>query len=243
MDWIKQLVKREFRLRPKMSPPAGTNPYHIHHGTIPVLLSAAHSTRHQRNGQSKFGEEFTAGFAQLVAEQSGAFAFYPRFQQMDDPNFSAESPYKTQLAQLITQHNIQFVLDIHGCTNRHHIGLALGTINGRSCPNIEPILIRHFIEHGWQPLPPSQLHTLCDLHPNHFVVNWRKFAGGIRQHTTTRFVSQTLGIEAAQLEICSTLRVPFVSWGNNSFRGDSIGIQKTLEMLITAIEEISYTVR
>ena len=243
MDWIAELTRREFQLRPKLPTPPDQSPYHLHKGSIPVLLSASHSTYHMRNGKWKFSEAFSAGFAQLVAEQTGAFAFYPRFAQADDPNFSAESPYKDALKQIIQQHNIRFVLDIHGCLNRHGIGLALGTINGRSCPMVEPTLNAVLIEQGWQRLQPVEVAQLNKLHPYHFVINLPKFAGGVRQHTVTRFVSETLGVEAAQLEICSTMRVPIERWKNNQFEGDKQGIARTLQMLVVAIRKIPYAVR
>ncbi|MGB1251691.1 MAG: hypothetical protein ACPG8W_13820, partial [Candidatus Promineifilaceae bacterium] len=220
MDWIHALMQHEFQLRPKTPAPENESPYHLHMGSHPVLISASHSTYHMRNGRRKHAEGFTSGFAQLIAEHSGAFAFYPRFLQVEDPNFSAESAYKTELARIVNEHDIRFILDIHGCTDRHHIGLALGTINGRSCPTIEPILSAQFVAHGWTQLSPTEVAGLSELHQYHFVVNLPKFAGGVRQHTTTRFAVDSLGIEAAQLEVCSNLRVPLVRWGKNWFEGD-----------------------
>ncbi len=241
MNWIEELKQREWRLRPRTALPDNTEPYFLHVGHAPILLTAAHSTFHQRKGRRKFGEAFTAGFAQLVAEQSGAFAFYPCFEQVDDPNFSAESPFKTQLQQIIADHNIRFVLDIHGMTNRNRIGLALGTINGQSCRTIEPAIVSHFAKSGWHAYSPTEVNAFTQLKQCGFVVNLPRFAGGTKQHTVTRFASQTVGIEAAQLEICSNLRVPFERWGNNTFEGDCAAIERTLKMLVKLIGEISTT--
>lgn len=242
MDWISELKRREFNLRPKSPPPPEADRYYFHEGSVPVLLSASHSTFHWRKGRYKHGEAFTAGFAQLVAEQSGAYALYPRFRQEDDPNFSAESPYKSRLRHIVETHHIQFVLDIHGCSNRHRVGLALGTINSASCPTAEPALCGHFEQQGWRRLPPSSVSTLPELRSDHYVVNLPRFAGGVRQKTTTQFAACELGVEAAQLEICSTLRVPLEEWGDKRFEGDVDAIEKTLKMLVGAVAKIKQAV-
>ena len=122
-------------------------PFTYQPGTIPVLLSAPHGAAHRRNGRLKVEDEYTAAFVRLVAAETGSHIIYTRYQSDTDPNWDRQTPYKEQLRQIIREHQIAFVLDIHGMSNRHKIGLAVGTINGRSCPRHESCIVR-VLENG-----------------------------------------------------------------------------------------------
>jgi N-formylglutamate amidohydrolase len=123
-------------------PPADGEPSFRHErGRLPVLLSAPHGAAHRRDGRYKEEDEFTAAFARLIAERTGAHVLYVFARLEDDPNWDRDSPYKTHLRRLVGEHGIHFVMDIHGMSNRHKFGIAVGTMCGASCPGRHEALI------------------------------------------------------------------------------------------------------
>ena len=207
-EMMAQLVELETAVSPIQLPPSNTPAFTHTPGTIPLLLSAPHSASHWRKGRLKKEEGFTAAITRYVAAHTGAHALYTHYQSTKDPNWHKDAPYKQALEHTINQHQIRFVLDIHGMSNRHKIGLVLGTINGRSCP---PAHERHIIHtltnNGFCQTSAAHARHLPKLDWQQFIVNHPRFTGGVTSHTVTRLVSQEVGIPAAQLELCTLLRV------------------------------------
>lgn len=242
---MNQLLRRLQLLEQSVSyyspPPAGELPFSYEPGSVPILLSAPHGAAHQRNGRLKEEDEYTTALVRLVAAETGAHALYTRYQSDTDPNWDRQTPYKEQLRQIIREHRIVFVLDIHGMSNRHKIGLAVGTINGRSCPQHEPHIVRMLENGRFKQITQAQATQFSQLQTDHFVLNHSRFTGGVRNHTVTRFVSQELNTPAAQLELCSSLRVVKREWREAGhkwprlFQGDPNGIDQTVKTLISLV--------
>jgi hypothetical protein len=243
---LQQLTALETAVAYTTLPPPGQTAGHHSPGHIPILLSAPHSTAHQRNGRIKEEEEFTAAFVQYLAAQTGAHAFYAPFQSAIDPNWYKDAPYKSALQQVITRHNIRFVLDVHGMSNRYKIGLALGTMNGRSCPQHETLLVDTLAAQGFAPTSQTSSKKLERLQWNRLVLNHNRFTGGLSHHTVTRFVAETMGVAAAQLELCSMVRI--VKRGSHRdwripFHGDPQGIETAVCALITLINRLNHALQ
>ena len=83
-------------------------------GRIPVLVSAPHGAAHTRDGKYKGEDEFTAGFARLIGEESGAHCIYARRKSKTDPNAATDAPYKDMVRQICGRNEIRFVIDLHG---------------------------------------------------------------------------------------------------------------------------------
>ncbi len=214
-------------------------------GSIPILISAPHSTAHERNGRIKEEEEFTSAFAQHIANLTGAHAFYTQYQSARDPNWYSDAPYKQALHHTIKQHNIQFVLDLHGMSNRYKIGLALGTMNGRSCPAYEPALLNSLHEGGFTSVSQKTARTIKKIKWDHLIVNHKRFTGGLASDTITRFVSQNIGVPAAQLELSSSVRI--VRRGSHRgwrmpFYGDPVAIETAVTTLIALIHNVHHAI-
>jgi hypothetical protein len=169
-------------------------------GRIPVLLSAPHGTVHTRLGKPKQEDEYTSGFAKLIAELTDVHVMYTRYRSLTDPNWYPDAPYKKVLQQVIEREAIRFVLDIHGVAEHRKFGIALGTKRGKSCPQHREIIIRHLGRFGFSQDADEVLHRL-DLD--------RSFtAEGIKgQETITRFVYERLDVPAAQFELHPSLRI------------------------------------
>lgn len=188
-------------------PPVGERPYRCERGDFPVLISAPHGAAHTRNGRFKPEDEYTTGLARLIAAETGAHVIYATYLNPADPNWDRESAYKLCLHKIVERHKIQFVLDLHGMRNAYKIGLAVGTMNGRSCPQQQPLIEQTLAQHRFRPITQEDAAAHEKLQWDTVVFNYSKFTGGLTSHTITRFASQTLGVPAAQVELCSAARI------------------------------------
>ncbi|MFW6135454.1 MAG: hypothetical protein ACOC7N_01380 [Chloroflexota bacterium] len=168
-------------------------------GTASVLLSAPHAAVHTRRREPKEEEEFTAAMACLVAELTDAHALYARRRSPTDPGWYPDVPCKRRLGQIVARDGIQFVLDIHGMAPSRDLGIALGTMGGRSCPEQRHGLVRRLEDHGFR----REGEGLDRLDVDGTFTG-RGMSG---QETVTSHTWQTLGVPCAQLELHPGLRV------------------------------------
>ena len=220
--------------------PAGEASFTYQPGDVPILISAPHATVHLRCQRLKGEEEFTGALAQFLAEKTGVHALYSHYRSLGDPNWDRHSPYKQRLQEIVQSNDIRFVLDLHGMSNKYKIGLALGTMNGRSCPNYEPLILKTVAK---QLRLTSQVDAkkFSELHWDHFVLNHSRFTGGLANYTITRFASQQLGVPALQIELCATARVverrPLDKWPK-PFRGQPEAIEQTVNLLQALVNTV-----
>ena len=77
-DLLKRLVELEADVRYQELPSSSEPEIRYIPGEIPILLSAPHGASHTRSGGYKQEDEFTASFARLVSERTGAHVIYTR---------------------------------------------------------------------------------------------------------------------------------------------------------------------
>lgn len=203
---VHQLISLEAQIVYGKPAPQQSQTYAYQPGAHPILISAPHATAHRRDGRLKSEEAFTAAFARLLAQETGAHVLYTRYRSPDDPNWDRHSPYKSQLAQIIHQGQIHFVLDLHGMSNRHQFGIAIGTMNGRSCPRREGAIVRTLLQHQFKATTAGAARRFHAIQWDRFVLNHPLFTGGVANHTITRFVTESLHVSAVQIELCASLR-------------------------------------
>jgi hypothetical protein len=225
-----QLLETEVNYRDP--PPPGQPEFSYQAGRLPVLVSAPHGAAHTRNGKLKVADEYTASFARLVAERTGAHVLYVHHQSTTDPNFDQYTPYKTYLKQIIETGSIRFVLDIHGAAPRRNFGIALGTMRGRAClPWQRDLIIQTLVSHGFSPYGDNAHHLdRLDLDDT--------FPGGEKQYTVTHFVSQNLRVPAAQIELNAHLRTyqPAPDQGGYIFQGDPHRIFRAVNACVELVQ-------
>lgn len=196
---LERLVELEADVQYQESPEEGDSRIGFLRGSTPALLSAPHAAVHTRQGQAKEEEEFTAAMACLVAETTGAHALYLRRRSSTDPNWHVDVPYKRRLAQIATREGLHFVLDIHGASPLRPFGVALGTVEERSCPEQRDGIIRELEAFGFRPDARSMDRLDVDE-----TFTGRGQAG---QETIICFVSEALDVDAAQIELHPLVRV------------------------------------
>src|SRR5512141_2255050 len=107
---LDRLVRLESEIKYQLWPNQGELEYCYTSGTLPILISAPHGAIHTRNGKFKDEDEYTAAFARLVAEMSGAHVLYAQRKSGTDPNWYPDAPYKLRLKQIVETARIAFVL-------------------------------------------------------------------------------------------------------------------------------------
>ena len=204
-------------------------------GHIPILISAPHGAAHTRNGRYKGEDEYTAAFARLIAEETGAHCIYARRKSRTDPNAAADAPYKEKVRQICRDNEIRFVLDLHGMWARHNAGIELGTRDGKSCPEQKELIVQTLVESGFTLDNRSKLLRLrVDAQ---FSGN-----GSPTREPLIKFVSEKLRIPAAQFELNAWNRIVIrredAAERDKSFRGNPEMIEKTALALIKVVNVI-----
>jgi hypothetical protein len=236
VDWAWKLREfEETQVRYQEDPPLGQPPFRYVPGTRPVLISAPHGARHWRHGEWKGEDEYTAAFAHLLVEQTGAHALYTVRRIRPDPNYEDDCDYKRTLAGLLREHSFELVLDLHGARRGRDFGIELGTMSGLTCPDFEATIIRRL---EWQGFVRDHRRSLDRLWVN------RLFTGGARQRTVTRFVWEQCGVNAAQIEINAHLRVvrrktdAMLYPDDPDFIADPVRLRRTIQALDRIIRAV-----
>jgi len=155
--------------------------FDIRTGDHPVLVSAPHACIHHRDGQPKPQEEFTAAFVLALAEDTGCSAIYVKNKTREDPNWQPRGEYKQAVCELVDDRGIRLLVDLHGMTNRHRMGVALGTMNGTSCTGHD--VVGPFVAEGFELFPIDKLDESGDTCWRRLTVDHPRFTGGVRNST------------------------------------------------------------
>jgi hypothetical protein len=208
-------------------------------GPRPVLISAPHGVAHWRNAFWKQEEEYTAAIAHWAAAQTGAHAIYSTRALRPDPHADKDAgTYKAAVREALEAHDIRLVIDLHGMRGDRDFALALGTINGESCPVYESAIVDTFCAAGF---------VLSEEAPSldRLVLNHPRYAGGVSRRTVTRFAHRVCGVQAAQLEINVWLRIVQRLAGASAydedphFRSDSARTLQLLRGLVALVDMVA----
>lgn len=167
--------------------------FNIQTGDIPVIVSAPHAVPVLKKSYQKPGESFTGALAMYFNDVLNVHSIYSLNLGRRDPNRDRKCIYKKTLLDHTLQHNIKYVIDLHGATNSHGFAVDLGTNLSQS---IDPELVADII------------HAL-----NYFKVTpvtENSVFKATRSSVITNYIS-TLGsdVQAIQLEISKDYRDPF----------------------------------
>jgi hypothetical protein len=229
IDWAWQLGQFEAtQVRYSDDPLPGQAAFRYQPGVRPVLISAPHGACHWREDRWKYQDGYTSALAYVLAKYTGAHALYTVRRIRPDPNFEDDCDYKHTLADLLRNHPIRLVLDLHGARSDREFAVAVGTIDSSSCPDYEGVIVRAFIEQEFGPNYPHFLDRL--------VLNPLNYRGGARQRTVTRFAWEQCRVNAAQLELNASLRVVSKSPAHPAtFTPDPLRQRRAINALINVI--------
>jgi hypothetical protein len=161
-------------------------------GKIPILISAPHGARHLRDGCWKEEDEYTAGIAIKLAEMTDAHVIYVKNATKEDSNHDLETRFKDKIREIVKDHGIKFIADIHGANSNRPFKVSVGIINDEkekcSCPSFKYIIQETF------KILQEDIFNLCNFSAS-------------KSGTITSFAKNILNIEAAQFEINSKFRI------------------------------------
>lgn len=102
-------------------------------GQLPILLSAPHAVRQNRNNHIKVADTLTGPIVEFLCKKTGANGIIRTSNLQDDPNFENVGyglEYKKAILKLAEQKSIVCMLDIHGCSSNYPFDIDIGTNNG-----------------------------------------------------------------------------------------------------------------
>ena len=111
----------------------GINNLKVIAGNLPILFSAPHSVKTVRDGLFKRSDGLTGGIVEYLAYYDNVFGITRLHNMLDDPNYynlGNSFLYKKIIIDLVSEYDIKYLFDIHGCSNEHNFDISLGTNNG-----------------------------------------------------------------------------------------------------------------
>ncbi len=149
---------------------------------IPILISAPHGAKHYRRGDGKGHwkkeDAYTSSLAIALGQLTGAHVLYAKYKAGEDPNSDPACGYKDFLRKAVHEHNIRFVIDLHGAGSSQPFKIDVGTITDFpeecSCPTFRPIIekaLQGFEEHAFNKHFSGRRlrndHFLCEKRPQY----------------------------------------------------------------------------
>ena len=221
MDTLRHMREIEFAL---IEYDREAHPYYGYmRGSIPILISAPHGARHFRMSEGRWKKEdaYTSSLALELGRLTGAHVLYLKNKAREDPNNDRGTAYKEFLKKVVEENNIRFVLDLHGADGRRPFKVDVGIMDDAvalcSCPTFRPLVEKTFA--GFEP----------ELFNKDFPAH--------REGTITSFARNSLGIEAAQVEINARYRI--VESKTTGFKANPqriLAMVRRLEKLILEID-------
>jgi hypothetical protein len=199
---IERLISIEADIHYDTPPPAGVEPFLVIARKSRALISAPHGSRTFRNSKKERWheeDEYTAGIALLLSERCGTSLIANVWRSDNcDPNFHVEERclYKQALREVVRKQGIRHVLDLHGASeDSRRLGVSrvdLGTRKDRrSMDSQHRDRLRGLIEGAFGAGSVS-LDAFSASTPG----------------TVTAFCQEHLSIQAIQIEMKPSVRVP-----------------------------------
>ena len=187
---FENIQKQYYRMRPD-----GRGEENIFvEGAVPVLVTCPHSTAHTRMGKLKRHEFYTAALGAVLHLVLGCHFLYANREQKTDPNYYDDCDFKTTLGKILSETEIDLVVDIHGTGNEKPEDLFPGVgKDGEfllSAPDVLDVFYQAAEEHGIAA-------GGADIFP------------ATRQMTVAKFAANRFSVPAIQIEISDRLRMPW----------------------------------
>ena len=101
-------------------------------GTNNILISTPHGVSQVRLGKLKVAEIGALTTALQLKNLTNCHLIAKTKNNNDDANFDERSKYKDSIKKLIKQHNIKYIIDIHGLASHRECDINLGTHLGNN---------------------------------------------------------------------------------------------------------------
>ena len=155
-------------------------------GELPILISASHSVSHFREGKEKFGEYMAGVLATVLGEKLNCSVITKVKNDLTDPNYDNEHPYKDECVNFIKENNIQLVFDLHIMSDKREANIEIGTGLGRNVNfnnTYKDVLKLNLEKNNLSPVIVDELFS------------------ALNKSTVSAFVSRLSNVPCVQLEI------------------------------------------
>ena len=107
-----------------------TNDYKISMGNIPILFTAPHTMEQVRSdGSVKKSEPYTKAIALYLNKYMKTYSMIKLVDTGLDSNRDNHDEFKNKLLDLVDEHNIKLVIDLHGASETRDFDVEFGTLN------------------------------------------------------------------------------------------------------------------
>ena len=107
-----------------------TNDYKISMGNIPILFTAPHTMEQVRSdGSIKKAEPYTKSIALYLNKHMNTYSMIKLLDTGLDSNRDNHDEFKNKLLDLVDEHNIKLVIDLHGASINREFDVEFGTMN------------------------------------------------------------------------------------------------------------------
>jgi N-formylglutamate amidohydrolase len=107
-----------------------TNDYKISMGNIPILFTAPHTMEQVRSdGSIKKAEPYTKAIALYLNKHMNTYSMIKLQDTGLDSNRDNHDDFKNKLLNLVDEHNIKLVIDLHGASVNREFDVEFGTMN------------------------------------------------------------------------------------------------------------------
>jgi N-formylglutamate amidohydrolase len=107
-----------------------TNDYKISMGNIPILFTAPHTMEQLRSdGTVKKAEPYTKAIALYLNKHMNTYSMIKLQDTGLDSNRDNHDEFKNKLLNLVDEHNIKLVIDLHGASVNREFDVEFGTMN------------------------------------------------------------------------------------------------------------------
>ncbi|SDI39371.1 hypothetical protein [Alteribacillus bidgolensis] len=167
-------------------------PFHTETGSIPILVSAPHATKHKRNDSIKEQDNYTGAIALLLHQFTDCHLIYATKLGKEDPNYTKGGGlYKKKVVDMINSFNIKYLIDLHGASEKRPFSIDMGTCYGKTMKDDTLCIIKNaLVSSSMQGV--KQNHHFPAANPN----------------TVTHYANARTGVESVQLEINKVYRDP-----------------------------------
>lgn len=215
-EHINRLINLESGINYDKPPLEGKEPFIVIENDAPVLISAPHGARTFRNNKEQVWheeDEYSAGMTLLLGELCSVPVIATHCRNNSyDPNYTPDVSvsYKQALGRLIQQHNVRFVIDLHGAAlhsekldPKQTIDLGFRQNGNGDEPSIK---ITHIEKLESLLMDTGKFDASC------FVVGRNKFPGAWKGTVITFAASQKIPatgkkVQAIQIEMKPQVRI------------------------------------
>lgn len=154
-------------------------------GSKKILITTPHSVIQKREDNIKYAETRTASIAKIVSSSTNCFALIKTAYRQDDANYDKRNYFKDKTFEIINQHEIKLLIDLHIMSNHRGYNIDIGTGEGKNINTKSST-----IDILKKSLSNNLEHVYID-----------KFFKSLYSHTMSSTMSREAGIDCVQIEL------------------------------------------